>query len=63
MVHPDETPATDDGLDAETLRVLGLLLAELPLKTAVKVCADISGQSRNALYEAALALRQERSDD
>jgi 16S rRNA (cytidine1402-2'-O)-methyltransferase len=39
------------------------LLAELPLKTAVKVCADISGQSRNALYEAALALRQERSDD
>jgi 16S rRNA (cytidine1402-2'-O)-methyltransferase len=62
VVHPDEAPATDDGLDAETLRVLGLLLAELPLKTAVKVCADISGQSRNALYEAALALRQERSD-
>jgi 16S rRNA (cytidine1402-2'-O)-methyltransferase len=63
VVHPDETPATNDGLDTETLRVLGLLLAELPLKTAVKVCADINGQSRNALYEAALALRQERSDD
>ena len=63
VVHPEEAVATDDGLDADTLRVLGLLLAELPLKTAVKVCADISGQSRNALYEAALALRQASAED
>ncbi|WP_296447905.1 16S rRNA (cytidine(1402)-2'-O)-methyltransferase, partial [Rhodoferax sp. UBA5149] len=33
-------------------RVLKLLLAELPLKTAVKLAADITGASRNVLYDA-----------
>ncbi len=42
-------------------RVLQLLLAELPLKTAVKLAADITGASRNALYDAALALKKERA--
>jgi len=42
-----------------TLRVLALLLAELPLKTAVKLTAEITGASRNALYNAALALRRQ----
>ncbi len=41
------------------LRVLKLLLAELPLKTAVKLAADITGASSNVLYEAALALKKE----
>ncbi len=45
--------------DAQGLRILELLLAELPLKTAVKLAADISGGSRNALYDAALALKQQ----
>ena len=48
-------PATDDGADSE--RVLRLLLAELPLKSAVKLAADITGAPRNALYEQALALK------
>ena len=52
-----------DAATGEGLRVLQLLLPELPLKTAVKVCADISGQSRNALYEAALALRQASAEN
>jgi 16S rRNA (cytidine1402-2'-O)-methyltransferase len=39
-------------------RVLELLLAELPLKTAVKLAADITGEPRNALYEMALKLKQ-----
>ena len=39
-------------------RILELLLAELPLKTAVKRTAEITGASRNALYEAALALKK-----
>lgn len=39
-------------------RVLELLLAELPLKTAVKLAAEITGASRNALYDAALELKK-----
>ncbi len=38
-------------------RVLKLLLAQLPLKTAVKLAADITGQPRNTLYECALAIK------
>lgn len=38
-------------------RVLKLLLEQLPLKTAVKLAADISGEPRNALYERALVLK------
>ena len=43
----------------ETLdtRVLQLLLEQLPLKTAVKLCAEITGQSRNALYDCAIAMK------
>lgn len=43
----------------EGLRVLQLLLPELPLKTAVKLAAEISGESKNALYEQALALKNQ----
>jgi 16S rRNA (cytidine1402-2'-O)-methyltransferase len=39
-------------------RVLKLLLAELPLKTAVKLAADITGAPRNAMYESALNLKK-----
>lgn len=42
---------------AQDDRVLKLLLAHLPLKTAVKLAADISGEPRNALYQRALALK------
>ena len=50
-------PAPPTGDDAEAERVLRLLLAELPLKTAVRLAAEISGAPRNALYEQALALK------
>jgi 16S rRNA (cytidine1402-2'-O)-methyltransferase len=55
VVHAPSAPvalAQDD-------RILRLLLSELPLKTAVKLAADISGEARNALYERALALKQQ----
>jgi 16S rRNA (cytidine1402-2'-O)-methyltransferase len=55
--------STDAGGLGEGLRVLGLLLAELPLKTAVKLAADISGAPRNALYQAALQVRKQTSAD
>ena len=61
VVHP-APPAEAAPAD---LRVLQLLLAELPLKTAVKLAAEITGQPRNVLYPAALALRpgnEEHSD-
>ena len=48
---PDATEAND------SLRVLQLLLAELPLKSAVKLAADITGAPRNGLYDAALKLK------
>jgi 16S rRNA (cytidine1402-2'-O)-methyltransferase len=41
----------------EPMRVLDLLLAELPLKQAVALAASISGAPRNALYELALKRR------
>jgi 16S rRNA (cytidine1402-2'-O)-methyltransferase len=43
--------------DEEPLRVLRLLLAELPVKTAVKLAAEITGAPRNTLYQAALELK------
>jgi 16S rRNA (cytidine1402-2'-O)-methyltransferase len=49
-------PATTHS-DGPDTRVLQLLLAELPLKTAVKLAADITGEPRNALYELALTLK------
>jgi 16S rRNA (cytidine1402-2'-O)-methyltransferase len=40
------------------MRVLQLLLAELPVKSAVRLAAEITGASRNALYEAALEMKK-----
>ena len=58
VVHPQAQASGDeDALDAATLRALDLLLAELPLKSAVKLCAELTGAPRNAVYQAALARR------
>ena len=53
VLHPAPA-AAQAGPDT---RVLKLLLEQLPLKTAVKLAADITGESRNALYELALAIK------
>ena len=53
VLHGMAQAAADD--DSE--RVLRLLLPELPVKTAVKLAAEITGGSRNALYELALRLK------
>lgn len=49
-----------DLIEAE--RVLDLLLAELPTKSAVRLAAQISGAPRNRLYELALQKKPEASD-
>lgn len=51
----------DDSADKETERVLQLLLAELPLKQAVKLATEITGAKKNALYERALQLQSQTS--
>jgi 16S rRNA (cytidine1402-2'-O)-methyltransferase len=54
VIHPEAVSAgaADD-------RVLLLLLEQLPLKSAVKLAADITGEPRNALYERALLLKKD----
>ena len=42
----------------EGLRVLQVLLPELPLKTAVKLAAEITGEPKNQLYDLALSLKK-----
>ncbi|MFM2239644.1 MAG: hypothetical protein RJA69_1018 [Pseudomonadota bacterium] len=56
VVHPQATTMPDAATDD---RVLRLLLTELPVKTAVRLAAEITGQARNALYEQALRLRDQ----
>jgi len=56
VLHPLQAQTSESGPD---LRVLTLLLAELPLKTAVRLAAEITGTSRNTLYEAALQLKKD----
>ena len=53
VLHPAPL-AAQTGTDT---RVLRLLMAELPLKSAVRLAAEITGLPRNALYQAALALK------
>ena len=57
VLHP-VAPPQDDGVGAEAERILKLLLAELPTKSAVKLAAEITGSSRNTLYDRALELKK-----
>lgn len=55
VLHPYTSQQNSD--TARSTHILRLLLAELPTKTAVKLCAEITGASRNTLYEQALQLK------
>ncbi len=60
VVMVDGAAPTQDQNAADTRRALTLLLAELPLKTAVRLTAALTGQKKNEVYEMALALTRER---
>lgn len=49
-----QAPEGDDAVGADARRVLQLLLAELPLKRAAAVAAEITGVRKNLLYQLAL---------
>ncbi|WP_178086495.1 16S rRNA (cytidine(1402)-2'-O)-methyltransferase [Pseudomonas sp. GV071] len=49
-----QAPEGDEAVSAETLRVLDLLLKEMPLKRAAAVAAEITGVRKNLLYQVAL---------
>ncbi|KXS52889.1 MAG: 16S rRNA (cytidine1402-2'-O)-methyltransferase, partial [Marinobacter sp. T13-3] len=59
MVHgaPPAGPQEAGVLDAD--RLLSLLVAELPVKKAARIVADVSGLSKNELYQRALALKDQ----
>lgn len=59
VLHPVELQQEN----GEAERVLRLLLAELPTKTAVKLTAEITGANRNALYDRALEIKREAEGD
>ncbi len=49
-----QAPEGESALSAEALRVLDLLLGELPVKRAAALAAEITGVRKNLLYQAAL---------
>lgn len=48
-----------DALPADALRILQVLLKELPLKQAVSLAAEITGSPRKALYRHALSVKHD----
>ncbi len=47
----------DTGIDAESERILLILLKDLPVKQAAALAANITGLKKNALYQYALGLK------
>jgi 16S rRNA (cytidine1402-2'-O)-methyltransferase len=60
LVHGAE--ARDEaGIDAESERILLILLKDLPVKQAAGLAASITGLKKNALYQHALTLKSEKT--
>ncbi|GLX13441.1 ribosomal RNA small subunit methyltransferase I [Pseudomonas straminea] len=54
-----QAPEDEAAVSVEALRVLDLLLAEMPLKRAAALAAQITGARKNLLYQAALERQQD----
>lgn len=48
--------ARQEGLAEETVRILALLLEDLPLKQAVQLAVEVTGAGKNELYQRALQI-------
>ena len=55
---PPSAVVEEAALPEAAIRMLSVLMRELPLKQAVSLASDLSGAPRNALYEHALALKK-----
>lgn len=47
-------PESEDAVSSEAMRILDLLLKEMPLKRAAALAAEITGVRKNVLYQVAL---------
>ncbi|MGC3964769.1 MAG: 16S rRNA (cytidine(1402)-2'-O)-methyltransferase [Rhodocyclaceae bacterium] len=56
-------PPPREGVPAEAERMLRLLVDELPLKSAARLAAELTGVPRNALYELGLSFKAADQDD
>ncbi|HLD10178.1 MAG TPA: rRNA (cytidine-2'-O-)-methyltransferase, partial [Methylophilaceae bacterium] len=58
VILVEAAPVKEAGaMSEEAMRILKILLAELPLKQAVKLATEITGAKKNALYELALQIQ------
>ncbi|MCL7461516.1 16S rRNA (cytidine(1402)-2'-O)-methyltransferase [Pseudomonas sp. NW5] len=60
LVEGWQAPLGEESVSAEALRVLDLLLADLPLKRAAALAAEITGVRKNLLYQQALERQKDR---
>lgn len=59
VVVRGSAPLEGGAVDLDADRLLQLLLAELPVKKAAKIVAEVSGLGKNELYQRALELKQD----
>ena len=53
-------PESDEAISSESMRILDLLLKEMPLKRAAALAAQITGERKNVLYQVALDKQKEQ---
>ncbi|SDB03546.1 16S rRNA (cytidine(1402)-2'-O)-methyltransferase [Pseudomonas sp. NFACC13-1] len=53
-------PQSEDAVSGEAMRVLNLLLEEMPLKRAATLAAQITGERKNVLYQVALEKQKDQ---
>ncbi len=60
VVEGDDPKDREEGITAEALRILTILLNELSVRSASQMAAEITGERRETLYREALRLTSEK---